>query len=264
MKNFTEIFQKIFDITNPKTIVEIGYELGGSTSFFAAYAKNNGALLYVIDPTPLNSPEQTLSEFDGYYKFLRATSLEVLDSIIAEIFFIDGDHNYWTVHSELTKIYAKNPEAIVVLHDVAEPCARRDQYYSPEKIPNEHRLPYTYDHGVDLVTGEMIKKGGFWGAGNFAIAREAGNPKNGVLTAIEDFIEQHSNLSFDSTPIIFGLGIITPAQYKDQITGILTPYKGHTCLNIENNRIYLYNEYLKSRRTRTRRIINKILTLLKL
>jgi hypothetical protein len=263
MSLFAEITMKFLDHIKPENIVEIGSEYGGSTRVLAAYAAKHGAMLHVIDPAPKVDPEAALSEFSGSWRFIGKKSVDVLADITGDIFFIDGDHNYWTVMSELETIYASNPEAWAVLHDVGPPCDRRDLYYAPDQIPIEHRHPYSFDHGIDLMTGELCYRSGYWGVGELAIALEAGTPKNGVLTAIEDFLTTRSALHYTSIPLIFGLGVIVPKRYRDFVDETLRPYQGPLCAALERNRLYLYNNLIlvlqKNRRTSVRCWVNRLM-----
>jgi len=266
MSHFDEIIEKLLLELQPSVIVEVGSEYAGSTEKLAAFATANKSMLYVIDPAPKIDPDTVLEKFRGSYEFIRAKSTDALPKLKGDIFFLDGDHNYWTVHSELSALYANNPSAWVVLHDIGFPWARRDLYYAPEEIPAQHCNPYSYDHGVDLATDETCLRAGFWGAGDFAIAMESGTPRNGVLTAVEDFLVNQPELHYDSIPLIFGLGVIVPKAYANFVSEILRPYQGPLCEALERNRLELYGQLLQSnalkqhhRRTAVRRWANKIM-----
>jgi len=141
MSHFSEIFEKILEKCSPQYIVEVGSEYAGSTRMLAAFAERNGCMLTVVDPSPKKDAEAFLRELSKKYRFLRAPSIDVLSELKGDIFFLDGDHNYWTVSSELNMIYSANPSAWVLLHDVGFPCDRRDLYYSPDRIPSEYLHP---------------------------------------------------------------------------------------------------------------------------
>ena len=118
---------------------------------------------------------------------------------------IDGDHNYYTVSEELRMI-AERAEGsatcrLLIFHDVGWPHARRDTYYAPERIPEQHRQPLAQD--AELAPGEPARAcrdqllvGG----------RAGGGPRNGVLTAVEDFMVAHAGLRLAIVPAFFGLG----------------------------------------------------------
>ena len=265
MAHFHELFEKILAERNPATIVEVGCEYGGSTLRLAEYAKSHQANLTVIDPFPKVDPDKALADFQGIYTFLCKKSVDALPGMKGDIFFLDGDHNYWTVLSELQAIYTANPDAWVVLHDVGPPCARRDHYYAPDEIPSEHRHAYSHDYGVDLRTGELRYRSGFWGAGDFAIALTDNTARNGVLTAVEDFLADKPNLHYTSTPLIFGVGVIVPMKNSEFIDRVFSPYQGKLCEELEKNRLHLYNDYLalnhEIRGTRLRRLLYRSLRL---
>lgn len=263
MSHFQEIFNILLDRCNPRVIVEVGSEYAGSTRALAAYAMSHDAMLYVIDPSPKIDTDAALADFQGNYRFIREKSVDALQKLSGDIFIIDGDHNYWTVLSELKAIWAKNPEAWIVLHDVGYPWARRDLYYDPEQIPPESRHPYSYEYGVDLKTDELLYRAGFWGRGDYAIALVSGTQKNGVLTAVEDFIADKTQLCYRSMPLIFGMGVIVPAQHANFIAHVFDPYRGPLCEALERNRLDLYNDFLQlsheKRKNLVRRLVNRIM-----
>ena len=73
----------------------------------------------------------------------------------------------------------------MMFHDVAWPHARRDTYYVPERIPEEHRQPLAHEVYLVAIEPGVSEDGGL--AFIWAAEREGG-PRNGTLTAIEDFV----------------------------------------------------------------------------
>jgi hypothetical protein len=164
---------------------------------------------------------------------------------------IDGDHNYWTVSRELEHIDGVAREAgrpaLLLLHDVSWPCARRDQYYAPDALPAGAVHPHSFHLG-QVPDSEEAVDGGFRGRGAFAIALRAGGPKNGVLTAVEDFLEDRDELRFARIPAIFGVGVIfaREAPYAHDLEQVLAPYDGNPLLaKLERNRVDLYLKVLE-------------------
>ena len=120
---------------------------------------------------------------------------------------LDGDHNWFTVHRELELIAGRAdadgaPLPLVIAHDVGWPYGRRDMYYDPESIPLEHR----HDCARAAVLpgrsalGEPGINGGLWNA------TAEGGARNGVLTAVEDFLAARSGCEFAFVPGGHGLG----------------------------------------------------------
>ena len=95
---------------------------------------------------------------DRHWTCVKTRSLEYLASPHFDgfdVYLVDGDHNYYTVSKELELIYTYCKVGdIVLFNDVVGEWSRHDQYYDPEFIPAEY----------------------------------VGGRKQGVLTAIEDFV----------------------------------------------------------------------------
>ncbi len=157
---------------------------------------------------------------------------------------IDGDHNYETVSGELAAVFdaAGTGHPLVVLHDIGWPWARRDLYYAPDALPPGSVHPHTYEGGVR--PGERsVGPGGFSGQGEFAYALEEGGPRNGVLTAVEDFLTDHPSFELVQVPCIFGLGFLFDgeAPYAGDLRAQLATYDENPLLaRLEENRIALY------------------------
>ena len=161
---------------------------------------------------------------------------------------VDGDHNYYTVYHEVKAIETvcrrDDQPLLAFFHDVAWPCARRDLYYAPEQIPDEWRHPYDFDSGVHIDTDELLPGRGFRGMGQFACATHSGGPRNGVLTAIEDAIEEMQadgrQLAWAHVPGVFGLGILfdMDAAWAPQIAARVAPLHNNPLLQrLEENRL---------------------------
>jgi hypothetical protein len=122
----------------------------------------------------------------------RAVSLDVLQEVPAQFdcILIDGDHNWYCVYNELKTIEERGlitPNGTIFFHDVCWPYGRRDMYYQPELIPDEFVHPYK-KRGIVRWQSELDDSGLF--ANVFNAAYEGGK-RNGVLTAIEDFLKEH-------------------------------------------------------------------------
>lgn len=98
---------------------------------------------------------------------------------------------------------------MVLLHDVCWPYARRDLYYDPATIPEEFRHKYA-QKGLIPGRKDALDYGLNSGMHN---AIHEGGPKNGVLTAVEDFmIETDEPMHFHSVPAFHGYGILVSEQ----------------------------------------------------
>ena len=157
----------------------------------------------------------------------------------ADAVIIDGDHNYYTVIEELRAIAAASGAELPLLmfHDVGWPHGRRDDYYAAELIPAERRQPI--QEGGGLHPDESgIRAGGLPYRG--AAAREGG-PRNGVLTAVEDFVAEREGLRLAIVPAFFGLGIVwsADAPWAEAIAEVLEPWDRNPLLaRLEANRVF--------------------------
>jgi hypothetical protein len=143
-----------------------------------------------VDPSPQFDPDHDLNLFAMFsIDFLEMTN-EKYDLII-----IDGDHNWYTVFTELSLIekrFLLAEGGTLVHHDICWPYARRDLYYFPETIPRVYRHPCGIG-GVIPGRNGLFKKGvtvdGHQPLNPTSChALFEGGSQNGVLTAIEDYL----------------------------------------------------------------------------
>jgi hypothetical protein len=211
------LVEPILRAVGAKRLIEIGVDTGANTRFLLEYTSAVGGHLDYIDPAPTFDVNAARARYSDSSDFHRATSIEVLPRLRpAHAVLIDGDHNWYTVHRELELLLersreTKTPFPLVLFHDVSWPYARRDLYYAPERIPAEHRQPHAKSGmlpGVkELVAGGLNAQ--LWNA------LTEGGPKNGVLTAVEDFVAESKVGKLSVVPILFGLGILVPDSLAD-------------------------------------------------
>src|SRR5205807_4228406 len=120
--------------------------------------------------------------------------------------------------------------------DVSWPHGRRDDYFDPNQIPAEHRRPIAPEAG--LYPGiEGVRHGGL---PYHNPAATEGGPRNGVLTAIEDFVAGRDDLRLAVVPAFFGLGVVwrRGAPYAPALAKILDPWDRNPLLGrLEHNRV---------------------------
>jgi hypothetical protein len=125
---------------------------------------------------------------------------------------------------------------LIVLHDVGWPHARRDTYYTPERIPPEHRQPVAENASLDPQE-PGIADGGI--PFRWAAEREGG-PHNGVLTAVEDFMGERGDLELATVPIFWGIGILwsRDAAYAADLADAVRPWAENPMLErLEEHRV---------------------------
>ncbi len=241
LAEFRELVVACLDASGAKSVVEIGSEDGTFTRELLAWAADADAHVYCIDPSPTASLVDLVAG-SPRADLLLQRSVEALEHLApCHAYFIDGDHNYYTVIREL-RLIAAGGCPLIFLHDVGWPAGRRDMYYSPETIPPDERHDYTYDKGAVPWRSELVQ-GGFRGEGQFAWALHDGGPRNGVVTAVEDFLRGRSDVALVTVPCIFGLAVVYPksAPWAGTVSAILAGYDGDALLRrLEDNRLRLY------------------------
>ncbi len=257
MSEFSDLILAALERAGVAAIAEVGAEFGGMSQVLARHCAAHGGVLTSIDPAP--RPEfLAWAQGEPALRHVAQTSLEALPALTGiEAFVLDGDHNYYTVLNELRiadeLMRREGRPLLVFLHDVSWPCARRDAYYAPETVPAEHRHPYSYEAGVQLGNDGVVPNRGLRGMGQFAWALRAGGPRNGVLTAIEDFLDGARReaddpdgariIAYAHVPAVLGLGVIFDchAEWAPDLAAIFEPYHENALLGkLEANRLRNY------------------------
>lgn len=248
MSEFAGQILPCLEAAQARTIVEIGAEFGGMSQLLAGHVATHGGTLTSIDPSPKPEFKKWVAA-NRHVRHLSRPSLEAMPELgDVDAWLIDGDHNYYTVSNELAiadRLARRDGRPLLVfLHDVAWPCARRDMYYDPSSIPEAHRQPFSWDCGVTLDDDGAVPGRGFRGNGNFAYALRAGGERNGVLTAIEDFLvgarADGRDLAFALIPAVFGLGVVFAgdAPWSAKVAELLLPLHDNALIaRLEENRL---------------------------
>jgi hypothetical protein len=239
MQNLADIVLACLDAAGARSVVEVGAYAGDLTEVLVEWAAGGDARVIAIDPSPQDRLVRLADEQERL-ELVRDTSLAALPRLApADAVIVDGDHNYFTVGEELRLIAdaagAKLP--LLMFHDVCWPHGRRDDYYAPDRIPEAQRQPI--HEGGGLHPDEPgIRPGGLPYRG--AAAREGG-PSNGVLTAVEDFVDARDGLRLAVVPAFFGLGVVWPtdAPWADAVADVLAPWDRNPLLaRLEANRVH--------------------------
>ncbi|MEV3924817.1 class I SAM-dependent methyltransferase [Actinomadura coerulea] len=242
MAVFRELFETVFRCRDVRVVVEVGVESGQVSALYA----DLGATVHCVEPAPGEELRAVLGA-DPRLNLVEGLSPAVLPDLpVADLYILDGDHNYAVVRDELAWIMANAPDAVVVLHDVLWPCGRRDFYYQPSPVAPEDAHPATTDGPT--VWHDELTPAGFVGDGAYTVAERAGGPRNGVLTAVEDALDGADGWRFEIVPAVFGFGVLarTGAPGTDSVFEALRPYTSSRLLTaMENNRIALYTHVLQ-------------------
>ena len=252
----------LLDAASPRVIVEIGTLRGETTELLCALTAKTQGVVHSIDPSP--GPEfdadALTARFGEGFVFHRRLSLEALGSIERmDAVLVDGDHNWYTVYNELKLLEARaakdrHPFPLTLLHDTEWPYGRRDLYYDPETIPDDARHPYRQG---GLVPGRKLvsKNLGFMTKAPTAV--EENTPRNGVRTAVEDFLaECPLDLIARHLPGFSGLSIIVPAERlgkNDALRRVLDDFDSAEWLREHCKRLEAARVYFQAQASRLRR-----------
>ena len=197
--------------TRAQRIVEIG-ALRGETTALMLEKLGPDTELHVIDPVPEFDPAEHEKKFPGRYIFHRDVSHIVLPTLPpVDVALIDGDHNWFTVYHELRMLQRDRapgrrspPGARHARRRLAVRSPR--PLLRPRRVPEEFRQPYEMK-GIRPGTKQVLPQGGL-NPLHYNTVTEGG-PRNGVMTALDDFVAEYDRpLRVLVLPIYFGLAIV--------------------------------------------------------
>jgi hypothetical protein len=240
LANLSEIVLSCLGAAEVRSVVELGAEHGLFTGELLAWGEDAGLERVVaVDPAPRRRL-RALAESHPELELVVDTSHGALPNMaLPDAVLIDGDHNYFTVSEDL-RLIAQRAEGdqmpLVILHDVGWPLARRDSYHDPQRIPSEHRQPVAED--AFLVPDEpgIAQRGLYY---KWTAEREGG-PRNGVLTALEDFLDPRPELRVAYIAPFFGLAVVwhREAPWAEAVERAIAPWDRNPLLErIEAKRI---------------------------
>jgi len=206
------------DITRPLLraieaghLLEIGADTGEHTHLLLQYCYEFNADLIVIEPF-VKPSLQKIADSSNKVSLMAEKSMEAMPNINTpiDVVLLEGDLNYFSVYNDLIAIRDLSvrqgtPIPCCFFRSSSWPYARRDMYYDPDTVPIFQR----HDYALSGMTpwSQVLEEGMI----NFPFfnAKKEGGERNGVLTAVEDFIKE-SGLPLGKflLPINNGVGII--------------------------------------------------------
>jgi predicted HAD superfamily hydrolase len=211
MVNFFPLIKPLLDEIPAKVVCEIGLYLGATTKALLAYCQEKDAYYHGVDVFIDKKVREIVSKYNKVEMFETTSFNYLANSTVHDIYFLDTDHNYYTVSNELLllgKLVSENNAPLVFIHDVGWPFGRRDGYGDTKVIPENYLNPHEYGKGVTLGEKKLVH-GGFLGEFPFSI--NEGGERNGVLTAVEDFLKENpGKWDYIYLPSIFGMFILYP------------------------------------------------------
>jgi methyltransferase family protein len=194
-----------------RACLEIGADRGDHTRRLAEYCTQVGGRLVVVDPVVAPELRQVAGS-NACIQLVAQRSDAALAAIQQPVgaVFLQGDRNYHVVLHDLRAIAelarrTDSPFPMVFLRGLSWPYGRRDMYYQPDEIPVDRRQPFARDGMHPFEPG---LRGGLFNA-PYANAVREGGPRNGVATAVEDFIASAGlPLTFVKLPMHHGFGAL--------------------------------------------------------
>lgn len=239
LANLAEVLFPSLEAVGATSVAEVGAFTGSLTKELLGWAAPRDARITAIDPNAEGKLVELANEHPEL-ELLYERSNDALRRIeLPDAVIFDGDHNYYAVSQDLELIERRSPDGripLLIVHDVGWPHGRRDVYFEPDAIPDEHRQPMA--HGVKIAPGNpgLAETGLFY---NWIAEREGG-PRNGVLTAVEDFVSSREALQLAVVPAFFGFAILWPrsAPWADAVAKIVAPYdRDRLVERLEANRV---------------------------
>lgn len=239
LAHLREVVFACLDARGARSVVEVGARAGELTRELLGRASAAGGDVVAIEPAA-DPALVELAKRSPELELVRATSVEALREIPPpDAVILDGDHNYHTVTAELRLLDERARGAkfpLVLLHDVGWPHGRRDTYYAPERIPARDRQPIA-ENAALVPGGPGLARAGLryrWAA------RREGGPRNGVLTAVEDFLAGRDGLRLAIVPAFFGLGVLweEDAPWAGAVAQAVSPWDSNPVLErLEAHRV---------------------------
>jgi hypothetical protein len=247
LANLAEFVFACLEAAGARSVVEVGAEYGFFTRELLDWAADHDVeRVAAIDPEPRPQLQQLATERKDLELIVAKSSEALPDFELTDAVIIDGDHNYFTVSEELRLVAAAagdRPLPLILLHDIGWPLARRDSYHAAATIPAEHRQPVAEPAFLHPDEPGTSERGLYY---RCAAAREGG-PRNGVLTAVEDFLADRSELRLAILPPFFGLGVLwdSRAEAADSIASAVAPWDRNPLLmRMEQKRVeHLVSEF---------------------
>src|SRR5579884_11365 len=242
LAQLAELILPCLEAVGARAVAEVGAYAGDLTRVLLDWAAAGapGTRITAIDPAP-QEPLVQLAERSTALDLIRQPGQVALQELpLPDVVILDGDHNYFTVSNEVRVLDARasaNQLPLLLLHDVWWPHGRRDDYFEPRLIPDEDRHPMVGEHGGLFPGDPGVHPGGLPYPRS---AAHEGGPRNGVLTAVEDFVAPRPHLRLAVVPAFFGLGAVwhrdSPAA--PALEEILAPWDRNPILErLEHGRV---------------------------
>ncbi|MDT3445671.1 MULTISPECIES: hypothetical protein [unclassified Pseudofrankia] len=250
-----EVWLPLLGAASVRSVTVLGAENGSTTGLVVELLRaGGGGRLLIVDPEPGRVPSAGRGLDIDVVRDHGAAGLD--GHTPTDAYLIDGDANYATVTATLAAVddavheFGRNSFPLVIVHDVGWPTGRRDQYRAPDRLTDADLQPHSWDAGVTLDTPDAVLGRGMRGGGAYAWALAEGGPRNGVRTAVEEFVAGHPELRFFTVAPVLGLGVVVDrrAPFATRVAELLSPWVANPLLaRLERNRLELYLRVVATR-----------------
>ena len=240
LTNLWELLEGCLEAAEARSVVEIGAFAGDLTKRLLAWAEPSGAHITAVDPFAHPWLMELVAERPELDHVAEPSHEALAHLPVPDAVIVDGDHNYYTVSEELRIISERAGRSglpLCLFHDVTWPHGRRDAYWNPDVIPAGHRHPLSPHPTLFPGNAATAEEGLVLPAS----AAHEGGPRNGVLTAIEDFAAPRPDLAMAVVPAFFGFAAVWPkdALWAGAVADVLAPWDANPLVErLEANRTF--------------------------
>jgi len=242
---WNQVVEPITSLLRPQVILHAGARGGGVVENLAQFAATLNADLHVASAHPHVDFAPLRATCRDRLITHKASAREVIELIPPpDLVIIDEDPNWYTIHEILSAARARaeqfnRPFPPTLVANTGFPFGRRDSYDDPQRIPPYFRQPH---ERAGITLGSPSLTAGFGLFADRYNATEANSPRNGVMTAIEDFCARGDAPRLTILPHFFGLTLLTPRNAAPEIEKIISDLTLHENLSLltetlEQNRI---------------------------
>ena len=170
------------------------YNIGAISKILKAFKVNNAIISGIKDENLINS----ILKYNASFTHINTNNSNCISENPLnalrkfenyDAIFIDDDANWYTLINELKIIKNTNREfPLVFICNNNFPNKRRDSYSNLDNIPDNFRQEYTDKLTINFNNEKIIISDGFYHA------CDENTTKNGVSTAIEDFLDENSHI----------------------------------------------------------------------
>jgi len=216
---WNSFLEPLIKAVKPSRVLEIGSEKGVNTNLLASSLCASGVELFIIEPKPEFEPSSLNKKFGANFKFIEKQSSDCLESCLpADLILLNGESNWFFIYTQLEIIGSFCEKQgiefpVVSVCNTGWPYARRDCYPDQSMVPEKSRQS-SRTGGVVPGGKTPLPSVGF---NMMAVHAETeGGPRNGVLTAIEDFIDSSTtSLAKLQLEGFHGITLVYPEQLAE-------------------------------------------------